>query len=355
MVIGYLILYIVLKDNLINLCYNKHKQTYPQIKMSTSNKKISDNIQEVTIDNPRTPNDKLEWINISSAGKKEMEYLRKRFNFDLADLQASSAKITSQRPRLKENGSYVFMILHFPVLRGKKIEAEEIEFFLGHGFLVTIHSNRLKEINEFFNYCKKDGDSSLSFKLESSAILLYEILAKLMYSCYDILDQNSLTINNVEKIIFEEEQKRAVSEILALRHNIINLRKIMQNHKNIMKKLMQMESSIVPEEDIKKYYNRLIEHSKRIWEILENQKEIIEVMHDTNVSLLNYRISDIMKTLTIFSVIVFPLTLLAAIFGMNTTNGMPFMNVENGFWIIISIMFTGSLIMLLIFEKKKWL
>jgi magnesium transporter len=318
-------------------------------------KKPSDNIQEIIIDNPKTPNDQLEWINIGSGGKKEIEYLRKRFNFDMTDLQAASAKTVSQRPRIRRNDNYVFLILHFPIMKEGKIVAEEIEFFLGHGFLVTVHNNHLRELNEFFNYCKKEGDSLLAYKFESSAILLYELLHKLLISCYDLLDKNSIAINNAEKIIFEEEQKKAVTEILSLRRNIVNLRKVMQNHKNIMKKLMVLESSIVPHEEIKKYYNKLIEHSKRIWEILENQKEIIEVLHETNASLLNYKISDIMKTLTIFSVLMLPLTLLAAIFGMNTINGMPLVNNASGFWIVIAVMVTASLCMLLVFERKKWL
>jgi magnesium transporter len=117
---------------------------------------------------------------------------------------------------------------------------------------------------------------------------------------------------------------------------------------------MEIESNFLPMDKIKFFYRRLIEHTKRIWETLENQKEMIEVLNSTNESLLNYKISDIMKTLTIFSVIVFPLTLLAAIFGMNAKN-MPFVEEPHGFWIIISIMVTASLFMLLFFEKKKWL
>jgi magnesium transporter len=82
---------------------------------------------------------------------------------------------------------------------------------------------------------------------------------------------------------------------------------------------------------------------------------MIEALHDTNESLLNYKISDIMKTLTVFSVIVFPLTLFAAIFGMNTIESMPFVYNENGFWIIIFIMLIACFGMLLFFKKKKWL
>jgi len=318
-------------------------------------KKISKNIHQVIIDNPKTPKDKLKWINIVNAGKKEIEYLRKKYNFDLAHLQASSVKAVAQRPIVRQCDDYLFMILHFPIFQDDKIIPGEIEFFVGQGFLVTLHDNNIKALNNFFNICKKDGGSLLAYEFESSSVLLYELLEKLIKSCYGLLDKNSIAINEVEKLIFAQKQKKAVSHILSLRLNIINIRKIIQNHKNIMKKLMERETKYVPANKIKKYYGVLIEHAKRIWVTLENQKEMIEVLNSTNESLLNYRLSDIMKTLTIFSVIVFPLTLLAAIFGMNTMRGMPFVETENGFWIIIAIMLTGCFGMLLFFERKKWL
>lgn len=318
-------------------------------------KKIASNIQQVTIDNPVTPVEKLTWLNINNAGKKEIEYLRKHYKFNLAHLQASSAKAIAQRPQISEGDGYFFMILHFPIYANNKILAGEIEFFMGSGFLITLHNNNLPALNEFFNLCKKDGGSLLSYEFESSLILLYELLDKLTNYCYSLLDKNSIAISEVELLIFNQRPKQAVSRIMSLRLNIINLRKILQNHKNIMKKLMRRESKNVPAEKVKKYYSSLIEQTKRIWENLDNQKETIEVLNSTNESLLNYRISDIMKTLTIFSVIVFPLTLLAAIFGMNTTKGMPFLDTENGFWFIIAFMLLGCLGMLLFFAKKRWL
>jgi len=318
-------------------------------------KKISKNIQQITLDNPRTTNDKLVWLNINNTGKDEIEFLRKKYNFKLSQLQASLAKATAQRPMVEQGDSYLFIILHFPIFKEGSIVPAEIEFFIGHGYLITIHNNNIPTLNEFFNVCKKGGDSTLAYQYESSAVLLYEILEKLLLNCYSLLDKNSIRINDAEEIIFAQMQKRAVSSILSLRHNIINFRKIMQNHRNIIRKLTQMKSSIIPSQQIKAYYNKLIDHSKNIWEILEIQKEMIEVLNNTNESLMNYRLSNIMKTLTIFSVIVFPLTLLAAIFGMNVEGGMPFLGVKNGFWIIVAIMIVGCFFMLLFFEKKKWL
>ena len=128
----------------------------------------------------------------------------------------------------------------------------------------------------------------------------------------------------------------------------------MQNHKNILQRLMEMESSLVEKNAIKKYYTGLVDHSKRIWEMLDNQKEMVEVLNNTNESMLNDKMTNIMKTLTIFSVILLPLNLLAVVFGMKTKY-MPIVDQHYGFWIILAIMFICSLIMVAIFSKKKWL
>jgi magnesium transporter len=321
--------------------------------MGTYNK-ISKNIHQITIDNPQNPNKAINWYNIINPRKNEIEYLRKKFNFSLSHLQASSSLSTSQRPSIEIMDNYIFMILHFPFLNDETVVSAEIEFFMGEDYLITSHNN-MKALNDFFNLYKKDGDSLLAFKYDSPAVLLYEILETLMFNCFSIFDKNAIQINELEEQIFSQESKRAVSSILLMRRNIINTRRILQNHKSIIAKLAEIEIKTTDEEEIKKMFSKLQETSEKVWANLESQKEMIEVLNNTNESLLNYKISDIMKTLTIFSVIVFPLTLLAAIFGMNTIKGMPFIDSENGFWIIIVLMGIGCLGMLLFFEKKGWL
>jgi len=316
-------------------------------------KKISDRIEEIMIDNPRTA-PTLKWVNIVNAGKNEIDYLRKNYDFDLAHLKAAAASVSFQRPQIFRGTGYLFLVMHFPTFQDDKIISGEVDFFVGHGFLITVHNNNLKALVDFFNLGKKSPNSLLAYSLESSAILLYEILGHLLDSCYNLLDENSIKINEVEDLIFSSQQSEAVEMILNLRRNIVNIRKVMQNHKNILQTLMDMESTLVEKIAIKKYYNSLVEHSKRIWESLDNQKELIEVLNNTNESLLNDRMTDIMKTLTIFSVIVFPLTLLAAIFGMNAKY-MPFVEHPMGFWMILGIMLLCSFGMLLFFKHKRWI
>ena len=318
--------------------------------------KISKNIHQVTIDNPETVGGALTWLNITDPGKNEIQFLRQseKHNFSLAHLQASSTKATAQRPLVERGGDYLFLILHFPVMRNGTIYSTEIEFFVGKDYVVTLHEN-IKVLNDFFSICKKDGERLLSTKHESTAVLLYEMLERLMTDTYQILDSMSISINNVEELIFNQETRKAVSDILSLRRNIITTRRIMQSHKNIIKKLTQPETNLVDNPEFHKYYFTLLELSKRIWESLDNQKEMIEVLNSTNESLMNYSINDVMKTLTVFSVIILPLTLFSGIFGMNTLDGMPFLNNPYGFEIIIGGMTAIALIMILFFKKKKWL
>lgn len=316
--------------------------------------KISKNIKQIIINNEASSEKEIVWVDVTDARKKEIEYLRKKYNFKLSHLQSSSAKAIAQRTTIDNSEKYLFLIIHFPVFQNGAIISGEIDFFITKDYIVTTHNSNVKGINEFFNLCKKDGDSLLAYKFESSAVLLYEILEKIMFESYNLVDQNSRDMNELEDVIFEQKSEKSVSNILELRRNIINTRKIMLNHKNIIKKLTSPEIGLVANEDVKKYYLNLLEHSKRFWETLEIQKEMIEILNNTNESLINNRTNDIMRTLTIFSVIVFPLTLLAAIFGMNTLKGMPFVDSPNGFWVIISLMALGSAIMIIYFHKKKW-
>ncbi|PJA10894.1 hypothetical protein COX67_02635 [Candidatus Falkowbacteria bacterium CG_4_10_14_0_2_um_filter_36_22] len=316
-------------------------------------KKISNNIYEIDIHRSKAKTN-LKWVNIINAQHAEIQYLKKNYNFNLQHLNSSLSTVFSQRPMISQEPGYVFIVLHFPIYVQAKIVAGEIEFFIGHGYLITVHNGNIPALNNFFTACQANPDFLLADDWDSSIILLYELLNKLIYDCYGLIDETSAGIARVEDLIFAHNQHEAVALILNLRRNIINLRKILQNHEGILKALTEVKSTLVPQAEIRRHYDRLVEHSKRIWNMLDNQKEMIEVLNSTNQSLLDNQMTNVMKTLTIISVIVFPLTLLAAIFGMNTAY-MPLVGHPYGFWIIICIMLACSTGMLLYFEKKKWL
>ncbi|MFA6918536.1 MAG: magnesium transporter CorA family protein [Patescibacteria group bacterium] len=309
------------------------------------------------ISNLQSTAGKLSWINITNAKTKEIDYLKRKFKFLDCDLKDTHSKRISQRPKFYVRNNYCFLILQFPIYNPKTrtIDAEEIDFFIGSDYIISIHRDVLPPLVELFNKCSNDRFFKDQYLNSTNSILLYEILTRLHEYCYPILDHISLDIKNLEGNIFTGRERRMVTEILFIRRNLLNFRKMMQPHKTIIQKIAKKEISFLSMTGSKEYFDDLIENTKDIWDNLNSQKETLEALEDTNTSLVSFKLNDIMRTLTIFSVIIFPLTLFAGIFSMGIRGGMPFSESPYGFWIIIGIMAMGAITMFVFFKKRKWM
>lgn len=295
----------------------------------------------------------LTWTNLIKPNKKEAERLALDFGFHPLDIKDILPPL--QRPKLVSRSKYLFMILLFPRYNRstREIESSEVDFFITPSHLTTIQDGQLQPLVDLFKSYQENERKRIKY-FNSNSTLLYEILNCLLNYCFPMLNHISLDIDKIEKEIFAGQEKEMVREISILKRNIVNFRKTMQGHKNVIKKLIEKAPRFFSTIPLTLYFNSLFEYTKDIWDQLENYKETIEALHETNESLLSFQLNQIIKTLTIFSVIVFPLTLLASIFSMDIS-GTPLVNMPNAFWIIIGIMLGGALIMFLIFKKKRWL
>lgn len=295
----------------------------------------------------------LSWINVAHQGQKETKWLENNIP-GLNPLDIKDCLPPSQRPKLVKHHDHIFMILHFPFYnrQTKQIQSSEIDFFIFKNKLITVHANNLEPLSNLFHDYQKNG-----LPEPDSSTLLYKILHELFHYCYPILNHVSLDIEHVEDKIFEVHDKKLgiIREILMIKRNITNFRKTMQAHKSVLQKFVKQGSEMFPDPNFNERFNSLISHTKDIWDFAQNYRDAIDALQDTHESLATHRLNDIIKTLTIFSVIVFPLTLLAAIFGMNTMNSMPFINSDYDFWIIIGIMFVGTMTMFWFFKRKRWI
>ncbi len=298
----------------------------------------------------------LTWHIIDKPTKKQIGWIGENFDFDKKDLQ--DCLPPNQRPKVTVKKNYLFMILMFPYYDKKtqEIKSSEVDFFIAKNKIVLVHNNHLEPILNLQNQCVKNEQTKAKF-LSDSSKLLYEILNQLLHYCFPILNHINQDLDNIEDKILNVQKNKAdiILEIMRIKKNIVNFRKIMQAHRSIIKKLIKNSGIIYSSTHLNIYLEHLINHTKDIWEFLENYKETINALHEAHESLLSHRLNEIIKTLTIFSVIVFPLTLMAAIFGMNTMNSMPFINSVYDFWFVVAIMFVGAFGMLIYFKKKKWM
>lgn len=296
------------------------------------------------------------WHIIDKPTKKPLDWIGQNFRFAKQDLTDCLPPL--QRPKLIDREDYIFMILLFPYYDRKtqQIGASEIDFFINPEQVIIIHDKKLNPLIELQKECQKNAMAREMFLTDGSK-LLYELLNRLLHYCFPILNHINQDIDNIEDDILDINKKGmgVITEIMRIKRNIVNFRKIMQAHKSVISKLIKCSEKFYPPNYLHSYFSNLVNHTKDIWDFLENYKDTINAMYEAHESLLSHRLNQIIKTLTIFSVIVFPLTLLAAVFGMNTMNSMPFVNSPYDFWLVVIIMAVGITFMLGFFKFKKWL
>lgn len=311
--------------------------------------KNKNNIQEIK-------HNQFSWINVINPQDEEIKVLEKRFDFHPLDLQDAYISKNAQRPQISGRDDYIFLIFLFPIYdrKTREIFPAEVDFFIGSDYIITLHNNKLFGLSDLFNSCQSSEYYKENYLSHNPAWLLYQILDRLFYNLFPMLDHLAKDNQNIENNIFSGKEREMMKEILIIKRNIVNFRTIMQSHRTIVKRLMELDSSLLLMNKYKRLYEKLLLRTRDIWEILENHKESIDALQETNESAISFRLNDIMKTLTVISVVFLPLTLVASLFGMNN-RFMPFIDDPFGFWIILGIMIVVSLFMFVYFKLKKWL
>lgn len=298
----------------------------------------------------------VRWVDVINATPRELEALKTRFGFIPLHLKDFAAK--GQRPKLDETPSYLFLVLLFPVYdrKTREIVPSEIDFALGSDYLVTVHDGKLLGLTELYNLVEAGGSQRNRLLDGGSVGLLLRSLERLLAACCPMLDHISLDLKTVEKKIFRGEERRMVSEILISRRNITDFRRIMQAHKNTLKKLITAlrQRGRIQKPNQHFAFEALIDDTKEIWEQLEGHRETVEALHGTNESLISYQLSTIMKNFTTLSVMIFAMTLLATLFAIGV-HGTPLVGLRHGFWYIVGLelILAGSLYYT--FKHKRWL
>lgn len=304
---------------------------------------------EITYENHR-------WINIIHPTEKSLAVLKKKYKFHKLDLEDCLQE--SQRPKIDEYEKYLFIVLQFPVYnkRHHRFDTEQINIFIGQNYLITIHNGNLSIINKIFDKCKKSSKTRKLFFGASTGYLLYELISTLFNAVFPITDKSQLSLKRIEDEIFEvAHPKDQLYSIMVLKKNIITLRKIILPQRSVIAALEHKQKRFLPE-NLVIYFDDVVDQIEKLWNILETQKEMIESLEDTNESLLSHNINLTMKTLTVFSVIMLPLTFLTGLFGMNVQ--LPFAealsDIEH-FWNIIIVMAVLAVVLFTTFKLKKWL
>lgn len=294
------------------------------------------------------------WINIFNPTSEDLGHLVK--NFDIHPLILNELTRPTLRPKVEGYDDHFYMVLHFPIFsqETRTTLSREIDFVFTKNALITVHYEKIAPFEELFSQCESDEEFRRLHLRGNSAFLLHKIITTLFEFSLRELDHIRQNVDDIEKKIFEgKKHQKVIEEISVIRRDILNFRRTIRPEGQALESLAERGALFFGAE-LRPYFSDLIGSYARVMNLLENQKETIEALHDTNESLLTTKSNEIMKTFTILAFITFPLSLLVSILGIpsehNPIIGRPF-----DFWIILGIVGVTMAGMLYYFKRRDWL
>ena len=299
------------------------------------------------------------WVHLLTPTSGEAQLLANRFGWHPLDVEDVLSR--RQRPKIdvyhedQGNGGYLFGILHFPVYDKAvgRLNAGELDFFLGPDYLVTLPSVELRPVSLLFRRAQESEEFREQLLSRGSGRLLYEVLDALYDYCFPILDKIGFKLEQIdEEIGSGEGAKELVRDIHRVKQEIISYRKIIKPQRPTLRLLERSIERVFPE-DLELYFDDIVDASERIWDLLDNYKEVVEALEGTNESLISHQQNDILYVLTIFVVVLTPLTFITGFFGMNVH--FPGFDSWDAFFACLGLMAVSVIGMLAFFRWRRWL
>jgi magnesium transporter len=297
----------------------------------------------------------LTWIHLEPPIDPEtVNTFRERFGWHPLDVEDVLSK--RQRPKIDDyaDDGYLFGILHFPAYDKsvQRLNAGELDFFLGPDYLITIANVQLLPVTRLFSRVQEDEQLREQLFSKGSGRLLYEVLDDLYDYCFPILDKIAYKLDSIEDDIEDRRSEEIVTDISKVKQEIISYRKIVKPQRPALRLLERHIDRFLPEE-LELYFDDLVDASERIWDLLDNYKEVVEALESTNESVISHRQNDVLRLLTVITVIILPVTLITGIFGMNVE--FPGFGTATAFWAIVAAMVATAAGLIAFFKYKRWL
>ena len=295
----------------------------------------------------------LRWINIERPRAIDLAWLAERWDFHPLDYEDVSSR--NQRPKVDEYDDYLFCVLHFPRYDKavSRLNAAELDLFVGPDFLITLPNEPLQPIEYLFERVRTNEDLRESVFSKGAGYLLYKIVDDLVDSSFPMLRKMGNKLERIEEEIFDNNQSsEIVRDLSNVKQEIINFRKIVRPQRSAFRDLERTKARYIAE-DLDIYFDDINDASERVWDMLENYKEVVEGLESTNESAIAHRTNETFRVLTAISVIVLPLTLVASIWGMNV--GVPGEHTTTAFWAIMAFMLILLGGMIAYFRRRGWL
>ncbi len=256
----------------------------------------------------------LLWVDIFNEPTASSEALLLNV-FGLHALSVEDALAESQLPKVEDWDDYLYIVMDGVEWAGtaeEQIRVPELDVFLGLRFIVTHHSTPVAALDNVWDTCQRDG----RIMKHGADHVLYRLAHEQAMQTMTAIEQIDEILDRLEDEIFARARPSVLEEMFTLKRTLLQLRRTVVPQREVFNKLARDPVSIIDEKD-RIYFRDIFDHYIWLQGLIENLRDLVGGAMDTYLSVVNNRMNDTMRVLTMITTLFMPLAFITGFFGMN--------------------------------------
>ncbi|WP_232700370.1 magnesium/cobalt transporter CorA [Halobacterium wangiae] len=297
------------------------------------------------------------WVRVVDPAEEELRDVTDGYGLHHLEIEDVFGDV---RPKVEEFDGHTFVLLKAATLRrgdvafADELRDQQIAFFLGDDWLVTIEPERLPALDAVWERVDRDDPRLLSFGPDFTA---YRGIDRIVDDYYEILDEIEDDIEAVENDVMDATGDDVLERINSLRRDLLSVRRLLWPTRDAVGALARGDPEQI-EENTEKFYRDVYDHLVQLVDLAETYRDLTNGARDIYLNALSMSTNEVMKTLTVVATIILPLTFVAGIYGMNfegTPTSMPELGWEFGYPAVMLGMALMAAILVGYFRRENWL
>ncbi|CAG1016619.1 Cobalt/magnesium transport protein CorA [Anaerolineales bacterium] len=296
----------------------------------------------------------LLWVDFTSEPPETSQPILESFNFH--HLAIADALEQTHAPKIDDWGDYLYVVLNYMHLVKESepwdTEIDELDIFLGRNYVITHHDNPVSSIDETWNASQRDP----RYSQDGADHLLYKIIDAIVMDYMPIIEKIDDEIDMVEDQVFDRPSSQTLARLFTLKRVLLAMRRILLPQREVLNKMARDEYQVIDRKD-RIFFRDIYDHLVRLHDINESLRDLVGGAMDTYLSVINNRLNDVMKTLTLITTLFMPISFITGFFGMNFLEpvaGLVGWTSRQTFTVMLGIMLGLPIVMYSWMRRRTW-
>jgi magnesium transporter len=314
----------------------------------------------------------LFFINVVKPTDFEIKFLKNAYDFNPLNLEDYLYK--TQIPKIENHKKYDLIVLRFPIFsenapenshqygvhlpttyahsKKRRLTSGYVNFFISKEYVVVLHDGTLPQVDHIFCFCQLTLHNRTEYMGKGAVFLTYKIIDALVDDCFPVVNALTAEIDEIDKELGIKQSQKTLEKISAIRRNLVVFHTMIKPILPLFRELKEGKHQEL-NGSMQSFWGNILGHLQKIWDRVEDNRELIEGISESNESLLMTQTNLTIRVLTVITVILMPLQLLGGFYGMNV-EGLPFTRGPWTFEIHIGLILAIALPLIIIFRLKRW-